>query len=417
MNGNTRLGILLLATALIPALLAGQEYPLTHYLTGLDRHASGGDFGGPNWWSVDYYDYHCESVDPLVVTEITRHHIGHMEGCEPSDFYQTLDFVGELALYPDYYIITSPLTLEPNINPTRTRKMDYQGYCHEDDWYSYYYYHYHAWHSYNAEMKLIRTVIKRVSATQPDQWRDSFYTLDSLGRRVEELTLVSADSLNWINYLRRQYSYSEEQFPPGYQFEKHSQHLPDYILMSVTYRVPYLNDQWMISEMTEQQANSEGVWYDPQTWTYDIEVEEGTVTVSVYGDTFNTFNAKGMLTSIALWGADGIPSYEFHYAYTLNTAAEENTPQVLETLRAWPNPAREGATLDLPGKFLGPLTLSTFNIRGQLVKEEIREVDAQKNSIEWLACDDRGRPLNSGLYLIRVRSRDLRQTAKVIVAR
>ncbi|MDD4223853.1 MAG: T9SS type A sorting domain-containing protein [Candidatus Cloacimonetes bacterium] len=414
MKRNASLGVLL-ALALVPALLAGQEFPQTHYLSGIDRHASGGDSGGPDWWSKDYYTYTQAPDIPLLVIQIVRHHQGWMYDFPPSDYYENLGFNGELILYPDHYLITSPLTLEPNINPARMRKMDYQGYCHEDDWYGYNSNHYHAWHSYNADMKLIRTQIKKVHDTQPDQWLDSVFTLDSLGRRVEEITLSSADSLNWVNNRRRQYTYSGEQLPPGYQFEKHSQHLPGYILDYT--RVPYLNDSWIISQMTEQSANAQGVWYDPETFAYNTEVDAdtGEVTVDYYAQ--NTFNAEGLLTQALVVGGDGIPSYDFYFAHTSDTAADDGAPPVTETLRAWPNPARDKASLGLPGKSSGPVTLSTYNLRGQLLKEEIRSVDAMNRDLLWQAKDGEGQALDSGIYLIRVECGDFRQTARVMVLR
>ncbi|MDZ4182964.1 MAG: hypothetical protein U1B83_08815, partial [Candidatus Cloacimonadaceae bacterium] len=187
-------GMLLLAM-LLPVLLMGQGNPQAHYLTGLQAYASGGIFGGPDWWSRETYSYICDPGNPLLITDIIRHYQGWTYDFPPSDYFQNWDFDGELTLYPDHYIITSPLTRQVNIEPSRTRKMDYQGYCHEDDWYSYESKNYHAWHSYNADMKLIRTVIKLVSGPQAPQWWDSVFTLDSLGRRIEELTLTSADSL------------------------------------------------------------------------------------------------------------------------------------------------------------------------------------------------------------------------------
>jgi len=406
---------LLLLALLLPALLAGQDYPQTYYLSGIDRHASGGGFGGPDWWSVDCYTYTQATGNTLLITQIGHLHRGWMYDFPPSEYYEVEDFDGELTLYPEYYVITSPLTLQSNINFTRTRKMDYKGYCHEDDWYDYYSNRYHAWHSYNADMKLTRTVIKKARQNQTIEWLDCVCTLDSLGRRVEELTLSSADSLNWVNHRRRQYIYSGEQLPPGYQFEKHHHQLPDYILNLVIVRVPYLNDGWIISQVTEQTANAQGVWYNPETWSLNIEVD--TETGEVTAEYCCTFSAEGLLTRIVIIDGDGIPSYDFHFAHTSDTAADDGVPQVTETLRAWPNPAREKATLSLPGKLSGPVILSTYNTRGQLIKEESRAVDAMNRDLGWQALDREGRPLDSGIYLIRARGTDFCQTARVMVLR
>ncbi len=406
-----------LLAALLPVLLPVQGYPQVHYLTGLERTASGGDSGGPDWGSHDSYSYIHAPGNCLLITQIDHHHQGWMSDFPPSDYYETLDFTGALTLYPDHYLITSPLTLEANVNPTRKRKMDYQGHCHEDDWFGYNNNHYHAWHSYNADMKLVRTVIKKTS--QPNRWWDSVYTIDSLGRRVEELTLSSADSLNWVNYRRRQYFYTGEQFPPGYQFEKHSQQLPDYILDYTTVRVPYLNDSWIISQMTEQTANAQGVWYDGETMPYNTELDAdtGEVTAHYHWSPYNIFNSEGLLILAVVVDGDGVPSYDFYFANTSDTAVSEDVPPLAETLRAWPNPARENAALSLPGKFSGPLTLSTYNLRGQMLKEETRAVDAINRDLIWQARDEDGKAFESGIYLIRVEGRGFCQTARVMVLR
>ena len=402
-------GLLLLAL-LIPALLAGQGYPQVYNLTGLERFASGGEFGGPDWWSHESYSYICDQFNPMQIIEIDLHYQGWTYDFPPSDYYQSWDFDGEVTLYPDHYTITNPLTLVSNIDPVRTRKMDYQGYCHEDDWYSYNNKHFHAWHSYNADMKLIHTVIKALDANQNEQWWDSIYTLDDLGRRMEEMTQISADSLSWTNYRRRQYLYSGEQFPPGYQFEKHSLLLPEYILRNFTFCFPYMNDNWIISSLIEQDANPQGVWYDPMTQTYNTQVQEITGTVTLNGDA-NIFNAEGLLQQI---GGDGL-GYDFYYAHSSEIASEDETVPATQKLQVWPNPVRHEATLGLPAKASGSFSLNTYNLKGQLVKTEMQVVDTANPVLTWTALEDSGKPLSSGIYLIRAQGKDFADTARVMV--
>lgn len=402
--------LLIAALLLAPVLLAGQGYPKTFYLTGLVRTASGGEFGGPDWAMTDTYGYTCSPYSPLLVTEINHHHQGWMDGCEPSNYNENLPFPGALTLSPDHYVIKYPLTLEPNIDPAHVRKMDYQGYCLENDWYGYGTAHYHAWHYYNEDMKVIRTVMKNLS---PLQWWESSFTLDGVGRRLEELTRCSSDSLYWINSRSNQYFYTGEQFAPGYEFEKHSLYLNT---PNQFWTVFYMNDLWIISHLIRQTADSAGDWYPPETWTYNCQVQDGMVTVhNLWG--YNTFNAKGLLTSVNIPGGDGVPSYQFFYAETSGTSIQEELLPPVQSLRIWPNPVRREATLLFPEKAVGTVTLSTYNIRGQLVKEELRELKAADFSACWQALDTQGKALENGVYLIKASGSGYFQTARIVVAK
>ncbi len=402
--------LLIVVALLLPVFLAGQRYPQTHYLTGLVRRADGGN-PGPDWWMTDSYAFTSSDNNPLLVTEIYRHHQGWMYDFEPSNYEETWDFNGQLTFYPDYYILKSPLTLEPGVDPTRIIKMNEQGYLLEDNWYGYGDAHYKAWHYYNQNLKLNRTVIKQLN---PQKWWDSCFTLDDLGRRVEELQLCSSDSLTWVNSRRNQYFYSGEQFGPGYQFENNSLLLPEYILNAFTACVPYMNDIWIISHVIHSGANSAGIWYPPETWDYNTLVDDDQVVVSTMWG-YNVFNSAGLLTTAAVPAGEGVPSYDFYYAQTTGSSAEEDLLPPAKNLSVWPNPVRRDATLRFPEKASGPVTLSVYNIRGQLVKQEICHPTTGDNGTSWQALDAHGNVLQNGIYLIRAQGEGFDQSARIMV--
>ncbi len=86
------------------------------------------------------------------------------------------------------------------------------------------------------------------------------------------------------------------------------------------------------------------------------------------------------------------------------TAAGDPSAPALETdLEIWPNPFREtaGLRVSLPAK--GPLRLSVFNLRGQLVRHIFQgEKSCGVHSFDFDGRDKRGNPLANGIYFLRM---------------
>ncbi|MDZ4182296.1 MAG: T9SS type A sorting domain-containing protein, partial [Candidatus Cloacimonadaceae bacterium] len=139
--------------------------------------------------------------------------------------------------------------------------------------------------------------------------------------------------------------------------------------------------------------------------------------VSVEGMLTSTiYNSEGLPISIlSAPDSDGMPSFDLYYAICSVTSVDDETIPAVQNLRVWPNPTRHEATLSFPTKASGQVNLRTYNIRGQLVKEETCMVDAANYALAWLANDGGGRPLNSGIYLIRAQGDGFVHTAKVLV--
>ncbi len=86
------------------------------------------------------------------------------------------------------------------------------------------------------------------------------------------------------------------------------------------------------------------------------------------------------------------------------TAAGDPGAPALETgLEIWPNPFREtaGLRVSLPDK--GPLRLSVFNLRGQVVRHIFQgEKNSGVHGFEFDGRDERGNPLANGIYFLRM---------------
>jgi hypothetical protein len=81
-----------------------------------------------------------------------------------------------------------------------------------------------------------------------------------------------------------------------------------------------------------------------------------------------------------------------------------------------PNPFNPHATITylLPEK--SPVTLSVYNIQGARVKTLVYKTEeAGFHSVEWNGTDGQGYPVAAGLYVCRLRSRQLQKTVRMIL--
>ena len=98
------------------------------------------------------------------------------------------------------------------------------------------------------------------------------------------------------------------------------------------------------------------------------------------------------------------------------TAVEEGGPGL--SLRAWPNPARNGCNLLLPERPAGPVTVQVFDPAGRSVRLlSAPESHGRTAIVHWDERDDAGRIVPSGTYLIRIRSAAGTAAARVTVLR
>ncbi len=65
----------------------------------------------------------------------------------------------------------------------------------------------------------------------------------------------------------------------------------------------------------------------------------------------------------------------------------------------------------------GSMKISTYNIKGQLVKKESYPTMVKKGSLIWTASDKQGRELPNGIYLIRMEADDEVFMSRVMVVK
>ncbi|MDZ4183015.1 MAG: hypothetical protein U1B83_09075, partial [Candidatus Cloacimonadaceae bacterium] len=254
--------LMFLISMFLCSLLWAQNYPSIHFLTGFDRRNSGGMYGGPDWAQHDLQRFDTSVASPLQVTGIySEHHYWEDSGDVHTNSYT--DFNGSVELLPEHFIVRSPMRLVNSSTEPQYRiaKIDYNGYYLEDclsyspDGTDYLL---KAWHYYDANMIITETILKYAS---PLSWKKLTSIRDNLGRRIEDTTYSSADSLQWNVEVTTLYTYGDTPYPQAYQFEKHANYMPEYILNRLTITpVFFMDDQYPVSSIMKIVPNPNGGW-------------------------------------------------------------------------------------------------------------------------------------------------------------
>ena len=93
-------------------------------------------------------------------------------------------------------------------------------------------------------------------------------------------------------------------------------------------------------------------------------------------------------------------------------------PPALDFSAPWPNPARQAARCAFALPEGASVEVEAFDVTGRHVRTIASGWrDAGRGEVEWDLRDDSGRPVNAGLYLLRVRVGGVALTRRLVVAR
>jgi hypothetical protein len=238
------------------------------------------------------------------------------------------------------------------------------------------------------------------------------YTLDSLGRRIEEVSYKSTDQQTWLPCIKKQYVYSGEMWDSPCQFEKYNLYLPDWCfynsmsnwgydnLIDAPYEPFYMNDTWKISNIYYSTYNNQE-WSVPYTGDYNLQTGGSEISVHAsYGRRYN-WTSEGIPTHIS----EGDNSYWENYYYFNSPSAnndEVNQVPPAFSISSYPNPNNGECSLRIKAEKQQPVSVITYNLRGQKLKEEVLPASASGNIAHaWKAIDGQGNPLPKGIYLIK----------------
>ena len=98
---------------------------------------------------------------------------------------------------------------------------------------------------------------------------------------------------------------------------------------------------------------------------------------------------------------------------------ETNTSKTILLYGVFPNPFNPSTTIDFQLYEPTSVDLRILDVGGRLVRalENGRVMDAGRNQVEWNGLDDRGRPVASGTYVIRIEAGSIIETRAMVLVR
>ncbi|HQP26300.1 MAG TPA: T9SS type A sorting domain-containing protein [Candidatus Syntrophosphaera sp.] len=409
--------IFLLLFCLLSGLVWAQ--PEFFFLRGLQFHSSGSGEGGPDWISLERYSYFSDPLEPLRISFVRWQ--SDLWADPDSDYHydNTFAFLGLVNYASDEVLIRSPGYDHTNGNGYRVSRISNSGYYLEDR------YTENPWaafaqiqinYFYNDDMLLVRK-IRRVN--WPLEYWKHEYSLDARGRRLLETVSSSVDSLNWTPRHSYAYVYGNQAVPDGYQFEKYSSYVP-WRYSSETTELPpfpYLNDSQVVSSIIHREFVG-GVWSEPDTFALNLTFSATGASVDYRNGIF-TWTSEGLPKSVEL-PPDANPylGVNFTFDHSASSAASEPLLPAVPSPRVSPNPVQDKAWVNLGIIPKGPVRLLIFNLRGQLLREEIHPNLAQgENKLELPLMNAHCERLPNGLYFLRMESRESSETCRFLVLR
>ncbi|PKN80791.1 MAG: Gingipain R [Candidatus Cloacimonetes bacterium HGW-Cloacimonetes-1] len=153
----------------------------------------------------------------------------------------------------------------------------------------------------------------------------------------------------------------------------------------------------------------------PQTYNYQVPANETKVFSVSYAIGSEQINITDVI-SITSNDAN-TPVYVVTITVSTSTANDDGLTPVITALNGnYPNPFNPETAIRFAVKDSGPVRLSVFNIKGQLVKTLVNNsMSAGNHSVVWNGKDNSGASVSSGVYLYRMEAKGFTQTRKMML--
>lgn len=398
-----------------PGRLRAQQLPQVYYICefSLGRLQQ---MGPDSSYDCHFYYGHT-AANPLVVESVRQvETYSGPEGTSTSD--TTFAFAGSFEQYSDHFICRSPggtTYLSGHLTPVyRTSKISNDGYYLEDD-YSYELDNQNPFfqvrYFYTDGMKLLRTVYSRAGGP----WDKVECEVDSLGRRMQDIWYRSPDSLSWAPRYRQRYYYTGAPASFGTGFEKYTSYPSAYYLHPGADALPmYVNDDWELGSIGFSGWDN-GDWSAESVANYTLQLSDTGYYAYIYAS-YWSWNLNGLPVSLNLPNGYDAMGYSLAYGHTSQTDVDDGLLNPPVRLSVWPNPSPGLSRLKLNIGCATDVSVSTYNLRGQLVKREgFRYSPNAAADYCWKACDSGGAILSSGVYLIKADWEGGSGTARIVV--
>jgi hypothetical protein len=116
--------------------------------------------------------------------------------------------------------------------------------------------------------------------------------------------------------------------------------------------------------------------------------------------------------------ANGEFGIHIHHLGSVESQDPVQNPVPSFSLNAWPNPFKHSTRIAFELEKAAPVTLSIYNLRGQMVKTmALGQKAAGSHQIDWDGRDARGSVCPAGIYHIRVRAGERKYDGRVVLVR
>ncbi|MDZ4121864.1 MAG: T9SS type A sorting domain-containing protein [Candidatus Cloacimonadaceae bacterium] len=266
--------------------------------------------------------------------------------------------------------------------------------------------------------------VTRVMPPNPISYKKINIRYDDLGRKLDEISYVSLDSLAWEQSEFATFYHSSANLPPGFRYKLHN---PLYQLRTLPYTGTYL-DQYhkglygnaMIDSIKVQSYSSQG-WQSCCTERYLYTMETGWMylCIEIWEDDnmgwpkpmrFEmSFDLQGYYLGQSWMVDDGFGppiwgglSYYWEEPVSVDEAMM-TPPADSARLSIYPNPFHTATKLSIDLDRPAVIRFSVFNARGQKVVDLTPfEGSRGENTIWWDGRDEKGRQCSTGIYFVQV---------------
>lgn len=383
---------------IVPGCLLAQPIPQVYYLNMLGYSQSYSHPGTS--FNISYYLSHTPD-NPLVVNNIRQVTISH----NYADGYTIIDttyyaFNGSFEQYNGYFVCRSFGGKDYDI-VYRTSKISNDGYYLEDD------YSLDAnninpltrvWYEYNNDMKLVKATYKYSYG----YWDKIESEVDSLGRRLQDITYSSADSLSWTPSIRCRYTYTGDPSSLDLDFEKYLAYPSAYYIYPRSSMPIYINNDWELESYIFDYMGDDDVWYDEYSLSCNLHETATGYSMYVFSSLYS-WDANGLPTAVNQPSAYETPGFSFAYSHTGDVDVDDEHVPPAPKLSIWPNPSKGQSHIRLDIANQTDVSVQTYNLRGQLIKREsYHHTPNIENDYCWNACDAKGNALTNGVYLLKI---------------
>lgn len=370
------------------------------------KHGDTSEYSGHGADTYQYYGrlFHFENPHSLVVNMYTDYDNYLNDETGPAFYHYDYDFTGSAVMDSGLTTIRMPASygssyLYRELTIRADGRVIKDRYFNSPlNWMEYHYY-------YNAQG--IMTEEHKMMQAQHNpplvNYRKTAITLDNENRRVSETTVTSTDSLNWVPFATKSYTYTGDPTNVTADFEMYNLYLPrDYGLLATNdNHIPYMCNGWKLNQMTYVPAGSE-----PVVYTY-LHGSSG-LGVYYYSDDFQVDNSYQWTSLGQLYHSHRIMdvyyrSYDYIWQSITVANSDPEIPVVQVGLEVYPNPFNPSTTVRYTVPEAGEPVFAIYNLKGQKVRVcKPGACSAGTYELVLDGRDENGSALPSGVYLLRM---------------